>query len=176
MAVAKKTVAKAKTIKAKVVKAKAVPAAEIDMTFVEKAREAIEDRAEMVTDRVKAAFKGVQGRVASIREGAEDVLGVVRSSAGIAGNGVREVNLAVLDMVHGDVTRFVAAQKKALKAESMKEALEIQAAYIRAEFQHRVKNVRAYGEMVAEHARDVFAPIREGVEDLAEKTGLKKAA
>lgn len=173
---ARKTATKTKTPKTRTLKAKAAPAAAIDTTFVEKAREAIEDRAEMLTDRVKAAFKGVQGGLKTVREGAEDVLGVVRSSAEIAGNGVREVNLAMLDMVHGDVTRFIAAQKKVLKADSVKEALEIQAAFVRTEWQHRVKNVRAYGELVAGHARDAFAPIREGVEEIVEKTGLRKAA
>ncbi len=177
MAAAKKTAAKkpaTRNLRAKTAKADVKAVA--PETFVERAREALEDRAEQVTATFKNAWEQVGERFQGVRTGAEDALGVVRSSVEIAGQGVRDVNLAVLDMIQGDVTRFLNAQRKTLKAESLKDALEIQGEFVREEIQHRIKNVRVLSEKVGETARDAFAPIRDGVTDLVEKAGLRKAA
>lgn len=168
----------AKTVKATVkttakkatTKAKAAPKAaekSIDAaTFVAKAREAIEDRVETITERAKDAWESVQDRVKSVRENAGDALGVVRSSLEVAGAGMRDVNLKVIEFVQADANTYFNTVKKVATAKSVKEAFEIQTAYVRTQFETTVKNARTVGEIAAEAAKDAFKPVREAFADL----------
>lgn len=164
---AKKTAAKVKTA------AKAAPkAAEkaMDASFVAKAREAIEDRVETLTEGAKAAWENVQDRVKAVRENAGDALGVVRSSLEVAGAGLRDVNLKVIEFVQADANTYFDTFKKVAAAKSVKEAFEIQSAYVRSQFQTSVKNARTVGELAAEAAKDAFKPVQKGF------ASLRKAA
>lgn len=163
----------AKTVKAAVkktaTKAKAAPkAAEkaIDASFVAKAREVIEDRVETITERAKDAWEQVQDRVKSVRENAGDAFGVVRSSLEVAGAGMRDVNLKVIEFVQADANTYFNTVKKVATAKSVKEAFEIQTAYVRSQFQTSVKNARTVGEIASEAAKDAFKPVREGFANL----------
>lgn len=150
-------------------KAKAAPkAAEktIDTSFVAKAREAIEDRVETLTERAKDAWENVQERAKSARANAEDAIGVVRSSIEVAGTGIRDVNLKVIEFVQADANAYFEVVKKVATAKSIKEALEIQGDYIRAQFKTGVKNVRTVRELATEAAKDAFKPVREGFANL----------
>lgn len=154
--------AAAKTAKKTTTKAKAAPkAAEktIDLGFVAKAREAIEDRVETLTGRAKDAWEAVRGN-------AGDALGVVRSSLEVAGAGVRDVNLKVIEFVQADANAYFDTFKKVATAKSVKEAFEIQTAYVRAQFQTSVKNARTVGEIAAEAAKGAFKPVRDGIANL----------
>lgn len=159
MATAKKTTTKAKA---------APKAAEktIDLTFVAKAREAIEDRVEDITGRAKAAWETAQTRVKAAREGAAEALGAVRTSLEAAGTGVRDVNLKVLEFVQADANTYFDTVKKVATAKSVKEALEIQSAYVRSQFETGVKNIRTVRELAAEATRDAFKPVRDGFANL----------
>jgi phasin len=157
-----------KTAAKKVVnKAKAAPkAAEkaIDASgFVSKAREAIEDRVETITASAKDAWESVQDRVKSARENAGDALGVVRSSLEVAGAGMRDVNLKVIEFVQADANAYFDTVKQVATAKSVKEAFEIQTAYVRSQFQTSVKNARTVGEIAAEAAKGAFKPVRDGI-------------
>ncbi len=170
MATVKKTVnAKKTTTKAKAAP-KAAEKATLDTSFVAKAREAIEDRVETLTERAKDAWEQVQDRVKSARENAGDAMGVVRSSLEAAGAGVRDVNVKVIEFVQADANAYFDAVKKVATAKSVKEAFEIQTAYVRAQFQTSVKNARTVGEIAAEAAKDAFKPVRDGF------VSLRKAA
>ncbi len=161
------------TVKKVVTKAKAAPkAAEkaIDVSFVAKAREAIEDRVETITERAKDAWEQVQDRVKAARENAGDAFGVVRSSLEVAGAGVRDVNLKVIEFVQADANTYFDTIKKVATAKSVKEAFEIQTAYVRSQFQTSVKNARTVGEIAAEAAKGAFKPVRESI------SSLRKAA
>ena len=161
------------TVKKVVSKAKAAPkAAEkaIDTSFVSKAREAIEDRVETITERAKDAWEQVQDRVKAARENAGDAFGVVRSSLEVAGAGVRDVNLKVIEFVQADANTYFDTIKKVATAKSVKEAFEIQTAYVRSQFQTSVKNARTVGEIAAEAAKGAFKPVRESI------SSLRKAA
>lgn len=161
------------TVKKVVTKAKAAPkAAEkaIDVSFVAKAREAIEDRVETITERAKDAWEQVQDRVKAARENAGDAFGVVRSSLEVAGAGVRDVNLKVIEFVQADANTYFDTIKKVATAKSVKEAFEIQTAYVRSQFQTSVKNARTVGEIAAEAAKGAFKPVRESI------ASLRKAA
>lgn len=158
------------TVKKVASKAKAAPkAAEkaIDASgFVAKAREAIEDRVETITASAKDAWESVQDRVKSVRENAGDAFGVVRSSLEVAGAGIRDVNLKVIEFAQADANTYFNTVKQVATAKSVKEAFEIQTAYVRTQFQTSVKNVRAVGEIAAEAAKDVFKPVRDGIANL----------
>ncbi len=161
------------TVKKVVTKAKAAPkAAEkaIDVSFVAKAREAIEDRVETITERAKDAWEQGQDRVKAARENAGDAFGVVRSSLEVAGAGVRDVNLKVIEFVQADANTYFDTIKKVATAKSVKEAFEIQTAYVRSQFQTSVKNARTVGEIAAEAAKGAFKPVRESI------SSLRKAA
>ena len=161
------------TVKKVVTKAKAAPkAAEkaIDVSFVAKAREAIEDRVETITERAKDAWEQVQDRVKAARENAGDAFGVVRSSLEVAGAGVRDVNLKVIEFVQADANTYFDTIKKVATAKSVKEAFEIQTAYVRSQFQTSVKNARTVGEIAAEAAKGALKPVRESI------SSLRKAA
>ena len=154
------------TVKKVVTKAMAAPkAAEkaIDVSFVAKAREAIEDRVETITERAKDAWEQVQDRVKAARENAGDAFGVVRSSLEVAGAGVRDVNLKVIEFVQADANTYFDTIKKVATAKSVKEAFEIQTAYVRSQFQTSVKNARTVGEIAAEAAKGAFKPVRESI-------------
>ena len=162
-----------RTAKKATAKAKAAPkAAEktIDLSFVTKAREVIEDRVETLTERAKDAWENAQARVKAAREGAADALGVVRSSLEAAGAGARDVNLKVIEFVQADANAYFDTVKKVAAAKSVKEALEIQGAYVRSQFETRVKNIRTVGEIAADATRDAFKPVRDGL------ASLRKAA
>ena len=164
--------AAAKTTKKTTTKAKAAPkAAEktIDFSFA-KAREAIEDRVEMLTGRAKDAWETVQERVKAARENAGDALGVVRSSLTVAGSGLRDVNIKVLEFVQADANAYFDTIKKVAAAKSVKEAFDIQTAYVRSQFQTSVKNARTVGELTVETAKGAFKPVRDGF------ASLRKAA
>lgn len=161
--------AAAKTAKKTTTKAKAAPkAAEktIDLGFVAKAREAIEERVETLTEGAKSAWENVQERVKAVRENAGDALGVVRSSLEVAGAGIRDVNLKVIEFVQADANTYFDTFKKVAAAKSVKEAFEIQTAYVRAQFQTSVKNARTVGEIAAEAAKGAFKPVRDGIANL----------
>ncbi|BCW90470.1 hypothetical protein sos41_36400 [Alphaproteobacteria bacterium SO-S41] len=159
-----KTAAKKTTTKAKA----APKAAEksIDLSFVAKAREAIEDRVETITEQAKGAWETVQERVKAVRENAGDAFGVVRSSLEVAGAGVRDVNLKVIEFVQADANTYFDTFKKVATAKSVKEAFEIQTAYVRSQFQTSVKNVRTVGEIASEAAKGAFKPVRDGIANL----------
>jgi phasin family protein len=162
-----------RTAKKTTTKAKAAPkAAEktIDLSFVAKAREAIEDRVETLTERAKDAWETTQTRVKAARDGAADAVGVVRSSLEAAGAGARDVNLKVIEFVQADANTYFDTVKKVATAKSIKEALEIQGAYVRTQFQTGVKNLRTVREMAADATREAFQPVREGF------ASLRKAA
>ena len=150
-------------------KAKAAPKAaekSIDLSFVAKAREAIEERVEAITEQAKGAWENVQERVKAARENAGDAFGVVRSSLEVAGAGVRDVNLKVIEFVQADANSYFDAVKKVATAKSVKEAFEIQTAYVRSQFQTSVKNVRTVREIAAEAAKGAFKPVRDGIATL----------
>lgn len=167
MATVKKTVKTAPKAKAA---PKAAEKATLDLSFVAKAREAIEDRVETLSERAKDAWEQMQERVKTARENAGDAMGVVRSSLEAAGAGMRDVNVKVIEFAQADANAYFNAVKKVASAKSVKEAMEIQAAYVRAQFQTSVKNARTVGEIAAEAARDAFKPVREGF------ASLRKAA
>ena len=159
----KKTPRKAKTATKPAEKA-------LDLGFVAKAREALEERFETLGDRAKGAWEAAQERVKNARENAADAFGVVRSSLEVAGAGVRDVNLKVIEFAQADVNAYFNAVKKVATAKSIKEAFEAQTAYVRAQFQTNVKNVRTVRELAAEAAKDAFKPVRDGI------ASLRKAA
>lgn len=165
-ATAKKVASKTKTA----AKAAAKPAEKIDVSFVAKAREAIEDRVETLTERAKDAWEAAQERVKAVRENAGDALGVVRSSLEVAGAGMRDVNLKVIEIVQADANTYFDAVRKLQAAKSIKEAFEIQTAYLRGQFQTGVKNARTVRELATEAAKDAFKPVRDGI------ASLRKAA
>lgn len=163
----------AKTTKKTATKAKAAakPAAKtIELGFAAKAREAFEDRFETLSERAKDAWEATQERVKAARENAADALGVVRSSLEVAGAGVRDVNLKVIEFAQADANAYFNAVKKVATAKSVKEAFEAQTAYVRAQFQTSVKNARTVRELAAEAAKDAFKPVRDGI------ASLRKAA
>ncbi len=167
----KKTATKAKTAPKTAAKAAAKAAEKtLDLSFVAKAREAIEGGVETVTGRAKDAWETVQDRVKAVRENAGDALGVVRSSLEVAGAGVRDVNLKVIEFVQADANTYFDTFKKVATAKSVKEAFEIQSAYVRSQFQTSVKNARTVGEIAAEAAKGAFKPVRDGI------SSLRKAA
>lgn len=152
-------------------KAKAAPKAaektiEASTSFVGKAREAIEDSVETLTERAKGAWEQVQGRAKSARTNAEDAIGVVRSSLEVAGSGIRDVNMKVIEFVQADANTYFETVKKVATAKSVKEALEIQGAYIRTQFQTGVNNLRTVREMASEATKDAFKPVRDGFANL----------
>jgi len=156
-----KTAAKKTTTKAKAAP-KAAEKAIDATTFVAKAREAIEERVETITERAKDAWESVQDRVKSVRENAGDAMGVVRSSLEVAGAGLRDVNLKVIEFVQADANTYFDTVKQVATAKSVKEAFEIQTSYVRSQFQTSVKNARTVGEIAAEAAKEAFKPVRDG--------------
>lgn len=151
-------------------KAKAAEKAIDASGFVAKAREAIEDRVETITSTAKDAWESVQDRVKSVRENAGDAFGVVRTSLEVAGAGMRDVNLKVIEFVRADVNTYFDTVTQVATAKSVKEAFEIQTSYVRSQFQTSVKNARTVGEIAAEAAKDAFKPVRDGI------ASLRKAA
>ncbi|MCC6918730.1 MAG: phasin family protein [Alphaproteobacteria bacterium] len=146
-------------------KAKAAPKAAAkaaDHSFFAQAREALEERVGTLNDRAKEAWETMQNRAKTAREGAEDAIGVVRTSLEAAGAGVRDVNLKVIEFVQADANAYFDAMRKVAAAKSIKEALEIQGGYVRAQFQTSVQNIRAVRDVAAEAAREAFEPVREG--------------
>lgn len=172
--------AKAKKTTTKKAKFTAEPKAETITREAEglfgRARETVEEGIEQITDTVKGFWENAAGRFPGVRDGAEDVFGVFKSAYGAAGEGLREVNLKTIELAHKDVERFFAVSRKIVTAKSVREAMEIQAEYIRTQFGETVKNLRTLGEVAGESARDAFAPIREGMSDLASFMNVKKAA
>ncbi len=141
-------------------------------TIIERAREAFEERAERVMD----AFAGVRERFADMRIGATDVAEVLRNSWDLATSSARDVNMQIIDFAQSDLNRLFEAQRKMLKAKSLREAAEIQANFIRTQFELGVKQTRKVSEMAVESTREVFEPITTGFSEMLEKTGLRKAA
>ena len=156
-----KTAKTAKTAKAKTAKVEA-KIEETSANFMAKAREGVE----AFTERAKDAWEQVQDRVKNARANAGEALGVVRTSFEAAGAGVRDVNLKVLEFVQADANTYFETVKKVATAKSVKEAFEVQVAYLRGQFQTNVKNVRTVREIAAEAAKEAFAPVREGFANL----------
>lgn len=140
--------------------------------FIERAREAFEERAERVMD----AFAGVRERFADMRLGATDVAEVLRNSWELAASSARDVNMQIIDFAQADLNRLFDAQRKMIKAKSLREAAEIQANFIRTQFELGVKQTRKVSEMAVESTKEVFEPITTGFAEMLEKTGLRKAA
>ncbi|HRE59632.1 MAG TPA: TIGR01841 family phasin [Micropepsaceae bacterium] len=140
--------------------------------FIERAREVFEERAERVMD----AFAGVRERFADMRLGATDVAEVLRNSWELAASSARDVNMQIIDFAQADLNRLFDAQRKMLKAKSLREAAEIQANFFRTQFELGVKQTRKVSEMAVESTKEVFEPITTGFSEMLEKTGLRKAA
>ena len=162
----KKTVRKTATKAKTAAKATVKPAEKAETTFAARAREAIEESVEQLTGRAKGAWEGVQERIKTARDSAGGAVGVVRTSLETAGAGVRDVNVKVIDLVAADATRYFETARKVATAKSVKEALEIQAEYIRSQFQTSVANLRTIGEMTTGAARESVKPIVDGVKSL----------
>ena len=132
-------------------------------TFIENQRE-----------RIPVSTDQLRERIDSIRTATADAGDVIRSSASIAADGTRAVNLQILENAQDDANRFFEMTKELTQASSIRQAAEIQGQYIREQFQTGVKNTREIAEMVTQVSRDSIEPISKSVTDTF-KT-LRKAA
>lgn len=162
----------AKPATAKRAKAKAAPktngaASNFDgfRTFIENQRE----RIPVSTEQFREQFD-------TIRTATADAGDVIRSSATIAADGTRAVNLQILENVQNDANRFFEMTKELAQATSLREAAEIQGQFIREQFQNGVKQTREIAEMVTQVSRDSVEPISKSVGETFKKVGLRRAA
>lgn len=165
--------AAAKPSTAKRAKAKAAPkkngaAVNFDgfRSFIEQQRERFPA---VSTDQFRDQFD-------NIRTATADAGDVIRSSATIAADGTRAVNLQILENVQNDANRFFEMTKEIAQATSLREAAEIQSQFIREQFQTGVKQTREVAEMVTQVSRDSIEPISKSVSTTFKKVGLRRAA
>ncbi len=125
-------------------------------------------------ERIPVSTDQLRERIDSIRTATADAGDVIRSSASIAADGTRAVNLQILENAQDDANRFFEMTKELAQASSIRQAAEIQGQYIREQFQTGVKNTREIAEMVTQVSRDSIEPISKSVTDTF-KT-LRKAA
>lgn len=184
MATQTKTTAKRRTTKkaapktarrataAKRTKAKAAPKANGAATNFQGFRDFIDQQRE----RIPVSGEQFREQIDSIRTATADAGDVIRSSATIAADGTRAVNLQILENAQNDANRFFEMTKELAQATSLREAAEIQGQFIRDQFQQGVKQTREIAEMVTQVSRDSIEPITKGVGDTFKKVGLRRAA
>ncbi len=162
----------AKTTTAKRTKAKAAPKTNGAATNFDGFRDFIEQQRE----RIPVSTDQFRERFDDIRTATADAGDVIRSSATIAADGTRAVNLQILENVQNDANRFFEMTKELTQATSLREAAEIQGQFIRDAFQQQVKQTREIAEMVTQVSRDSIEPISKSVGDTFKKVGLRRAA
>lgn len=116
---------------------------------------------------MRDAFKNFGGQFGFMRESAGETAEAVRESISLAGQGVREVNLQLVEFAQKDLNRFFDLQKSLLQAKSIKEVLEIQSDYLKTQIDYQVKQMRAINEMAVEAAKEAAEPLTAQVKKMS---------
>ena len=90
---------------------------------------------------------------------ADEAQGAFKASGEKAVASLREINTEILNIVEGNVTEGFKTARAVLAAESVKEAIEIQREFLKAQFEAYAEQVKKIVELAGDRAGDTAAPI-----------------
>ncbi len=129
---------------------------------------------------VRERFDDVPGQMKenleAVRSAANETAQVLRDSSSIAVDGVRTVNLQLLENAQADWNRFFEATRSLIEAKDFREAFEIQSEFVQEAVQAQVKQVREVSELTVEKTKESFEPISSGVTNLYTRVKEQRAS
>lgn len=124
-------------------------------------RKAWESHVDSVSEKATGAWKTMQKRTNAARVSVDETVKALRSSYTNAGEGVREINLKLIDVISKDMNHYLDVIRKLARAKSIKEIAELHSEYLRTQVETSVKNVKALSELANSKASAAVQPIRE---------------
>lgn len=110
-------------------------------------------------EKVKETFGKLNEGLTQVQTTASETMEALRESYGLAGAGMREYQLKVIEFAQADANRYFEAARAMLGAKSIPEALEIQANAVRHHVEQQVRQLRTLSELTVNATRGSVEPV-----------------
>jgi len=120
-------------------------------------RETVEDAVEEVRAISLDNFRAMDRE--TLKGYADDAQGAFKASGDKAVASLREINTEVLNIVEGNLTEGFKTARAVIAAESVKEAIEIQREFLKAQFEAYAEQVKKIVELSRDRAGDTVEPL-----------------